>query len=381
MFDRLKWPCAFLETNYEKFPVHIPDVIDPTAFGWKVLDEALQYVEPGSGEVKLINGSRLEQHQFAETYRQFSDTRTRFFKEILDEQLSNGATLVVNKMERYSTAVSDLCKCLSSLVSANISANAYASRGGEPATNVHWDTHDVFAVQLIGAKKWELFRPTIELPLHNQKSDDQKALIKDRQADMTIILEEGSILYLPRGWWHRVSPLHDRQTLHLAAGIHPPLMLDYIIWLCAKELHKSVQHRRSIVGRISEDGLIEEAASNLSHLMKTDEVKNRFIQSTRQRVRFKSNFSVGNIMRQELAEFLPYTRLVSHAINGPVDGQVWAQGKMANLDPTESKIVETIITNPAISVGELERTYGDVDFKVVLPRLASMDIIAVIGAS
>src|SRR5260370_25400476 len=55
------------------------------------------------------------------------------------------------------------------------------------------------------------------------------------------MLEDGGMLYIPRGWWHVAVPL-DEPTLHLTVGLHRPTGLDFVSWF-ANRLRSSVDVR------------------------------------------------------------------------------------------------------------------------------------------
>jgi hypothetical protein len=55
------------------------------------------------------------------------------------------------------------------------------------------------------------------------------------------ILEAGSVLYMPRGWWHVAVPL-DEPTLHVTLGVRAFLGEDVLRWLAA-ELQSSAVFR------------------------------------------------------------------------------------------------------------------------------------------
>lgn len=48
--------------------------------------------------------------------------------------------------------------------------------------------------------------------------------------ELDVVLEPGDVLYLPRGWWHNPSPLGE-ESLHLAIGTFPALVMDYLGYL------------------------------------------------------------------------------------------------------------------------------------------------------
>jgi ribosomal protein L16 Arg81 hydroxylase len=78
----------------------------------------------------------------------------------------------------------------------------------------HCDPVEVFVLQLQGRKQWTIWKPDYELPLpHNSlQSCDEKQL---GESALDVILEPGDLLYVPRGWIHRVVPLEDSPSLHL----------------------------------------------------------------------------------------------------------------------------------------------------------------------
>lgn len=124
-------------------------------------------------------------------------------------------------------------------------ANVYATRGGNGTFGKHWDTHCVFAVQLIGAKRWRVFRPTLEWPLASQTSRSEKVAF-DGEPVFDALLQPGDVLYVPRGWWHEVTPLQERPSLHAAIGVHSVKMHDYLRWVLNQRMTASKTHRQTL---------------------------------------------------------------------------------------------------------------------------------------
>jgi hypothetical protein len=80
-------------------------------------------------------------------------------------------------------------------------------------------------------------------------------------------LEDGDLLYIPRGWWHVALPLAE-PTLHLTVGIHKRTGLDLLRWLAermrASEIFRqdlphiaSASGREAHVARMREELLAE----------------------------------------------------------------------------------------------------------------------------
>jgi hypothetical protein len=147
-------------------------------------------------------------------------------------------------MEGASLAIRELCNQVARFTSAPTVANGYISFGDKETFGNHWDTHDVFAIQLIGRKRWLVYEPTFPLPLTGQTSLLHKSECPE-QPVIDEILEAGDILYIPRGWWHTAVPLRE-ETFHIAVGVHPHSVADYAAWVAKHILPDVLACRQSI---------------------------------------------------------------------------------------------------------------------------------------
>ena len=71
----------------------------------------------------------------------------------------DGATIVLQGLQRYWTPVTDLVAELELELGHPCQANAYLTPPGSQGFAVHSDTHDVFVLQTAGTKQWELHAP------------------------------------------------------------------------------------------------------------------------------------------------------------------------------------------------------------------------------
>jgi hypothetical protein len=58
------------------------------------------------------------------------------------------------------------------------------------------------------------------------------------------ILEEGGVLYMPRGWWHVACPV-DEPSLHLTVGLSHPTGIRMLEWLVS-QLKATVETRMDV---------------------------------------------------------------------------------------------------------------------------------------
>ena len=95
-----------------------------------------------------------------------------------------------------------------------------------PTSRLHWDPQDTMILQVSGRKHWKVYRPT---RLHPLAADVAPAPKPTDEPLWDGILEEGDLIYLPRGWWHVAAPL-DEPSLHLTVTIEPASGIDLLEW-------------------------------------------------------------------------------------------------------------------------------------------------------
>jgi hypothetical protein len=145
----------------------------------------------------------------------------------LTRQLREGATLVLDAVDELCEPVEELAKNLELFFREHVQVNLYAGWQTSRGFDLHWDDHDVFILQVAGRKKWSVYGQTRPYPLAN---DVSKAERPTRAPLWEGTLEDGDLLYIPRGWWHVAEPLAE-PTLHLTVGVHNRTGLDLLCWL------------------------------------------------------------------------------------------------------------------------------------------------------
>jgi Cupin superfamily protein len=145
----------------------------------------------------------------------------------LTRQLREGATLVLDAVDELSEPVEELAVGLELLFREHVQVNLYAGWQTSRGFDLHWDDHDVFILQAAGRKRWSVYGETRRAPLVNDIEKARKPAGEPVWADT---LEDGDLLYIPRGWWHVAEPLAE-PTLHLTVGVHNRTGLDLLRWL------------------------------------------------------------------------------------------------------------------------------------------------------
>ncbi|WP_435298164.1 cupin domain-containing protein [Streptomyces sp. YPW6] len=136
---------------------------------------------------------------------------------------ADGATLVLQALHRTWEPVADLVSRLGTELGHPVQANAYVTPPQNRGFDAHYDVHDVFVLQIEGAKRWVIHEPVLPDPLRDQPWTDHRAAVADRAAHGTprldTMLRPGDVLYLPRGWLHSAQA-QGQVSVHLTLGVH-----------------------------------------------------------------------------------------------------------------------------------------------------------------
>lgn len=145
--------------------------------------------------------------------------------QVLDDQAmrlyAEGATLVLQGLHRLWPPLIDYSRRLGAELRRPLQVNAYLTPPGSQGFSTHYDTHDVFVLQVDGTKRWRLHEPVLADPLEKQawggRADEVGATAQGEPA-LDVVLSPGDALYLPRGWLHSAEALGSR-SLHLTVGV------------------------------------------------------------------------------------------------------------------------------------------------------------------
>ena len=137
--------------------------------------------------------------------------------------LSDGATLVLQALHRMWPPLVALSTRLSDEIGHPTQINAYITPPQSQGFAAHYDTHDVFVLQVTGRKRWRVHEPVVPDPLADQPWESRRAEVAARAAEPPLIdaeLAPGDSLYLPRGFLHS-AVAQSELSIHLTVGVHP----------------------------------------------------------------------------------------------------------------------------------------------------------------
>jgi hypothetical protein len=152
------------------------------------------------------------------------------------EQFAGGATLVLQGLHRTWEPIAAFTRQLVSDLGHPAQVNAYVTPASSRGFDPHFDTHDVFVIQIAGAKHWTIHEPVHRHPLVHQPWTDHRDAVAERartQPAIDAVFEPGDVLYLPRGWIHS-AVARGGTSIHLTIGIRAATRHDLLTHLLAR---------------------------------------------------------------------------------------------------------------------------------------------------
>lgn len=349
--------AAFRERYFEKAPHVFRGALRERPLAWSDLDAVLQFNEPTAQGLRLFNRGLVPEHDYTEDCSAFGLQRRRLNKVRFYGQLNAGATLVINRFELHSLPAQRLCNEVARFASQQTTSNAYVSFRGDGTFGRHWDTHDVFAIQLIGRKRWRVFQPTLPLPLSHQTSERSGHTCPDTPV-LDCVLETGDVLYIPRGWWHHVIPL-DTGSLHLSAGTYAPTAYDYLLWMCSKVLPQDPVARKALDASTPE--ILATVLASAREAASDPTLLAEFRQQMAQRERTTSEFNLGLFASPTMPLLNAQTEVHLNTCYQPVvPGPFVVNGAALELDRLSGQIVTLLSATGALTLAQLERQLSSV---------------------
>ena len=230
----------FFSHYWEKQPLHISreggsvtELIDMSAVETLLSTQPLYF--PG---VQLTqSGETIDVNSYADEQNVIMSLR-------LLERHRQGATIVLSQAQKLFAPLGDLCREVIRALRMNCQANVYLSPPAKQGFNAHYDTHDVFILQVSGAKTFNFYPSPVNLPCPDEKFDAGK--LQSVPMDESIRLTAGDTLYIPRGIVHDAVADDADSSIHVTLGIYPVLMRDVLLQVVTKQASLDSRLRQSV---------------------------------------------------------------------------------------------------------------------------------------
>src|SRR5262245_18030768 len=167
------------------------------------------------------------------------------------ELFRTGATISVRRLHESLPELAALCRAVEKVFSGHFQTNIYLSPPAAQGFATHFDSHDVFVLQVAGSKVWTLYDTLIELPLHGQAFDKAKHQPGPPTREVTI--RAGDLFYCPRGLFHSARSTEE-VSLHITLGLIGKTWADVMLEAVSAACLAAPAFRRNLpVGFASPD--------------------------------------------------------------------------------------------------------------------------------
>ena len=127
---------------------------------------------------------------------------------------NEGATIIISFADTMIPALANINRSIEQELGIKSQANVYITPPNAQGFTQHYDTHDIFLLQLKGPKIWNIYDTGEELPT------TIKPFTKEPELVEKITINTGDFLYIPRGVVHEAFS-SETATVHINFSLKP----------------------------------------------------------------------------------------------------------------------------------------------------------------
>ena len=128
----------------------------------------------------------------------------------------HGSTITLAYLDNVVETLAAFARNLEREFSFPFQTNVYLTPARAQGAKHHYDSHDVFVLQIAGSKQWTTYGTPVKLPLRGQDFDPS---VHERgEPTLEFELEAGDCAYIPRGVVHDARS-GETTSLHITVGV------------------------------------------------------------------------------------------------------------------------------------------------------------------
>jgi ribosomal protein L16 Arg81 hydroxylase len=255
---------TFFDEYWEKQPLIIsrqePDYYREL-LSMQDVDSVLYFTRPKPPEIKVVKN---QQELLPSKYIN-SDGSLNLNQ--IYKAYDEGHTIVVNGLHQFWQPLAAFARDIQNFLNHNVIPNMYLSPKNSQGLSAHFDTHDVFVLQIEGAKIWKVYETFQPVPL---LGSFQPVIPDERLPKLLheVCLEAGDLLYMPRGFVHQAAT-GEPFSLHLTLGVYPIQWFDFIVNALTVMSLKDERFRRALPVKYLDrrEALTEDLQGQLQELL------------------------------------------------------------------------------------------------------------------
>jgi ribosomal protein L16 Arg81 hydroxylase len=265
-FNRLLQPISpsnFLSEYWEQRPLIISkresNYYD-SLFSINNFDDVIYFSECKYPDLRLLKDGQVLPQAY-ECKDRFSSINRIY------EAYNQGSTIVLDNLQFRWKPLAFFCRSLETFLSHTVNINSYLTPQSSQGFSAHFDTHEVFILQISGSKIWRIYEQASLLPLDTDKKNQFVSKSQLGNLLYEITLNSGDLLYIPRGYVHEALTSKS-SSLHLTLGIDTFKWTDIISYALKLVSQQNVSFRKSLsVGFLNQNEQKEYLKNHFKELL------------------------------------------------------------------------------------------------------------------
>ncbi len=203
------------------------------------IDALLSGVDLKEGTVDLTDATREIPRESYVSEEGYVD------RGVVAHQHRRGATIIVQQLHAWDPTLAGFCRTLESVFSCHVQTNIYLTPANAQGFRTHYDSHDVFVLQISGEKRWRLYNRPVDTPFRGERFEHAEHAVGEITHDF--VLKAGDVAYVPRGLMHDADTSGDDQpSLHITTGLIVRTWADLMLEAVSEVALKEPAFRRAL---------------------------------------------------------------------------------------------------------------------------------------